>query len=236
MPNTSIGKRMINNYESRVQHQLTRRIPVIIRVDGRAFHTLTRQCKKPFDQDFSNIMTATALYLCENIQGTKCAYKQSDEISILVTDFNRLTSDAWFDYNIQKLASISAGLASSVFTIHWNETFDEQRVITFDARSFNIPEKEVYNYFVWRQRDWNRNSLQMLARSVYCHKQLQNKNQADMHEMLYEKDINWASLDPEWKNGIFIHKQLDGQWIFEPAPTFEKERYSINDLLIPEES
>ena len=235
MPSTNLGKRIIKNYESRSQYYLTRRTPVIIRVDGRAFHTLTRKCRRPYDETFSNLMGMTAIHLCENIQGAKCAYKQSDEISILIMDFNRLSSDAWFNYNIQKVASISAGLASSFFTQQWNKQYDDDILSTFDSRAFNIPKEEVCNYFIWRQRDWNRNSLQMLARSVYSHKQLQKKSNADMHEMLYKKDINWAKLDSDWKNGVFILKDEE-QWISKPAPEFGKYRWTINDLLIPEES
>jgi len=235
MPKTDLGKRLIKNYESRSQYYLTRRTPVILRLDGRAFHTLTRKCIKPFDNILSDLMTATAIHLCENIQGAKCAYKQSDEISILLSDFNKLVSDAWFNYNIQKLTSISAGLASSFFTQHWNKQFHDNLLPTFDSRAFNIPKEEVCNYFIWRQRDWNRNSLQMLARSVYSHKQLHKKNHADMHEMLCEKNINWAKLKLEWKNGVFILGD-EGQWVSGPAPEFEKYRWTINDLLVPEES
>ena len=91
-------KRMKENYENRSKIFLTRRTPVIIRLDGKAFHTYTRGLDKPFDSGLINDMQDTAIYLCQNIQGAKCAYVQSDEISILVTDFDDINTQAWFDY------------------------------------------------------------------------------------------------------------------------------------------
>ena len=184
MDKDSIGNRMKANYEDRYRFSLTRRTPVIMRLDGRAFHTLTRRMDKPFDEMFSDFMNKTAMFLCSEIQGAKCAYVQSDEISILITDFDTLTTDAWFDYNIQKMTSVSAGLASAYFT---NRFFDgharDADIAIFDSRVFNIPKEEVCNYFIWRQLDWMRNSVQMLAQAHFSHKQLQGKNQQAMHEM-----------------------------------------------------
>jgi tRNA(His) guanylyltransferase len=160
MHNDTLGTRMKDNYENRFRYQLTRRIPVIIRVDGRAFHTLTQGCE-PFDLKFSKAMTDTAIYLCNEIQGVKCVYKQSDEISLLLVDYDLITTQAWFDYNLQKIVSISAALASVKFT----ELFG--KFATFDSRAFNIPIDEVCNYFIWRQKDWLRNSIEMLAQSHF---------------------------------------------------------------------
>jgi tRNA(His) 5'-end guanylyltransferase len=198
----SLGDRMKNNYEKRARTFLTRRTPVIMRLDGKAFHTLTRSCDKPFDSNFSYSMNTTAMELVREIQGAKVAYIQSDEISILITDFDRLTTDAWFDYNVQKMTSISAGIASVTFS----ESFG--KIGLFDSRVFNIPKEEVANYFVWRQNDWVRNSLSMLAQAHFSHRQLHKQSQADMHEMLHTKGINWAKLIPRLKNGTFITKNL----------------------------
>lgn len=207
MQKDSIGNRMKDNYEDRYRIKLSRRVPVIIRLDGKAFHTLTRHCDKPFDASFQATMEFTAGYLCREIQGAQCAYVQSDEISILLTDFARLNTDAWFDYNLQKIVSISAGMASAFFSAHY--LYDGQIAI-FDCRAFNIPKEEVTNYFIWRQQDWTRNSLQMLAQSHFSHKQLQRKNSADLHEMLHGIDVNWADLDPVWKNGVYLRKKPEG--------------------------
>ena len=195
MKKDAIGNRMKENYENPYRIKLTRRTPVIIRLDGKAFHTLTKKCEKPFDTEFYTAMYHTMLHLCKEIQGVRCGYMQSDEISLLLVDFDTIRTEAWFDYNLQKIVSVSAGIASSIFTLLY-----DQRGI-FDSRAFNIPVDEVKNYFIWRQKDWIRNSIQMLSQAYYSHKELHGKNQADMHEMLHEKGVNWADLDPKWKNG-----------------------------------
>lgn len=230
MNKDSIGNRMKTNYEHRQRFYLTRRTPVIIRLDGKAFHTLTRHCEKPFDDHFTQSMDQTAFYLCKNIQGAKVAYVQSDEISILLTDFDKLTTEAWFDYNLQKVTSISAAMAS----VYFSSIFSCTHMALFDSRAFNIPKEEVSNYFVWRQQDWVRNSLQMLAQSHFSHKQLHNKNQADMHEMLHEKGINWAGLPNRYKNGCFLF-QVVGQWIKLKNYIVTQDRTKIENLLIPNE-
>ena len=204
---TSIGNRMKENYEDRYRFKLTRRMPVIIRLDGKSFHTLTRRCIKPFDDILGNTMVHVMLMLLGEIQGAKCGYQQSDEISILLTDFDTLQTDAWFDYNVQKIASVSAGYASAWFTSHW---CNDGNIAVFDSRVFNIPKEEVCNYFVWRQKDWIRNSVQMLAQAHFSPKQLHGKKQADMHEMLHGVGVNWAKLEPRWKNGVFKYKNERG--------------------------
>jgi len=231
MKKDSIGNRMKDNYESRYRIKLTRRMPVILRLDGKAFHTLTRKCEKPFDKLFQVTMQHTATELCSQIQGAKCAYIQSDEISILLTDFDRLTSEAWFDYNLQKLVSVSAGIASACFSHHWYQ--DDYAV--FDSRAFNMPKEEVCNYFIWRQQDWIRNSIQMLSQAHYSHKQLHKKNTQDMHEMLHEKGVNWANLAPVWKNGMFLFALNGEGWKTNPDIIFTKERQVLEQYMEPTE-
>ena len=161
MNKDSLGDRMKHNYENVSRTYLTRRTPVIMRLDGKAFHTLTRNCVKPFDIDLQDAMKATAIELCLEIQGAKIAYTQSDEISILLTDYDNLKTSPWFDYNIQKMCSIASAMASVKFSSVWGSTG------LFDCRVFNIPKDEVMNYFVWRQKDWLRNSLSMLAQANF---------------------------------------------------------------------
>lgn len=194
----SLGDRIKHNYENRNRSYLTRRTPVIMRLDGKAFHTLTRSCTKPFDIEFSSAMVYTAHKLLKEIQGAKCAYTQSDEISILITDYETLETEAWFDYNVQKITSVAAAVASLAFS----DAYKKEGI--FDCRVFNIPKEEVCNYFIWRQKDWIRNSIQMLARKHFSHKELHNKKIKDIHDMLYTKNINWADLEDRWKNGIHI--------------------------------
>jgi tRNA(His) guanylyltransferase len=222
----SIGNRMKENYENRYRIKLTRRMPVIMRLDGKAFHTLTRGMERPYSKCFRDMMVSTALELLKEIQGSKCAYVQSDEISILIIDFDKLTTDAWFDYNIQKMVSVSAGIASATFTRYID------KIGIFDSRVFNIPKEEVCNYFIWRQQDWVRNSIQMLAQHYFSAKELHGKNQPAMHEMLYTKNVNWADQHPRWKNGTFLNV-MDGGILVDETIIFTQNRDVIENYLIP---
>ena len=237
MSNDVIGGRLKENYELRQRYFLLRRVPVIMRLDGNAFHTVTRNFNKPFDENFSQMMINTAKFLCSKIQGAKCAYTQSDEISILITDFDRLATDAWFNYEISNMESISAGMASAYFSLESAVGSAREGILNyvrvFDSRARNYPKEEVCNYFHWRQLDWIRNSLLMYTGSFYSHKEMQNKKQNDMHEMLHDKGVNWADLSPKWKNGTFIRKE-EGVWA-DSNPRFNLGRYIIDDFLIPEE-
>lgn len=220
--NLSMGDRFKNYYENCYKTYLPRRMPLIIRLDGKAFHTLTRNCEKLFDKNIINLMDETAKYLCENIQGAQLAYVQSDEISILVHNYKRLTSSAWFDNELQKIVSVSASLATSKFNYHqianklkqWNEEDrdmdldKELKLAHFDSRAFVLPENEVCNYFLWRQKDWERNSIQMLARSLYSHKELQGKKHTDLQEMCFQKGHNWNDLEISLKRGRCIVKEI----------------------------
>lgn len=111
----SLGDRM-KGYENIARNYLTRRIPTIIRVDGKAFHTFTRGMEKPFDRILMTTMQNTMKYLCENIQGCVFGYTQSDEITLVLTDYATITTDAWFGYNIQKMCSVSASMATLAFS------------------------------------------------------------------------------------------------------------------------
>lgn len=121
----SLGDRMKEFYENRAKVYLTRRTPVIIRLDGKAFHSFTKGFKKPYDEIFHNTMNETMKYLCENIQGCKIGYTQSDEITLLLTDYDTLTTDAWFNYGMQKMCSIAASMATMVFNRYFDEQVDE---------------------------------------------------------------------------------------------------------------
>lgn len=213
-------QRMKSNYETRSRTYLTRRTPVVIRLDGKAFHTYTKGLKKPFDEGLIEDMADTAVFLCSQIQGAKCAYVQSDEISILLTDFDKLTSEAWFDYQVQKITSVSASLATAKFNQLRliREDFDSigdissQTLAYFDSRTFNIPKEEVTNYFLARQKDAVKNSISMLAQSLYSHNELFKKNSNEMQEMCFQKGQNWNDLPFNQKRGSFVVKNtyVDG--------------------------
>ncbi len=224
----SLGDRMKSYYEDRFRTKLTRRIPVIMRLDGKAFHTLLKTFSA-YDDTFYNCMRDTTLRLLSEIQGVKGAYIQSDEISILITDYDTLATEAWFDYNIQKMCSVSASFASVTFTTKWF-SYGYVDVGIFDCRVFNLPKEEVCNYFIWRQQDWIKNSVQMLARTVFSHKQLHEKSCASMLNMLEEKGLFWDKLESKWKNGTFIRK-IGGNWLPSTVIQFTKNREEIENLL-----
>ena len=240
-----IMKRMKDKYENRAKHKLTCGIPVIIRLDGKAFHTYTRGLDKPFDEGLIQDMQNTAIELCKQIQGAKCAYTQSDEISILVTDYDTIDTMAWFDYDLQKIVSITASIATSKFNLlridrlagNWvnSKCYDqlyttdyklsityvdwlEFKLAHFDSRAFNIPTSDVANYFLARQRDAVKNSIQMLAQSLYSHKELDCKNQSDLQEMCFQKGHNWNDLSCYKKRGSWIVKGENGWHLAEETP------------------
>lgn len=213
-----LSTRMKEFYESRTKQFLPRRTYTIIRIDGKAFHTYTRDLKKPFDIDFIDAMNITAQILCHQIQGAKLAYVQSDEISILLTDFDRLHTHAWFDGNVQKICSVSASIATAAFNqvrlaqqyFNHDKGSDAflQNLAHFDSRVFTIPsETEVYNYFLWRFQDCVRNSVSSAAQAEFSHKQLHGKNTIGMKIMLKDIDKPWDDLPEGFKNCRLIVKE-----------------------------
>ena len=217
-----LGDRIKGFYEDRTRFLLPRRTYTILRIDGKAFHTYTRDLKQPFDDGLIEDMDATACYLCKNIQGSKFAFVQSDEISILMTDFDIIGTDAWFDGNIQKIVSVAAGLATAEFNRlrllrgcnNNGGDIDESalknmKFATFDARVFTIPANyEVENYMIWRQKDATRNSISSVARSLYSQKEVDGKNSDQKQEMIFQKGINWNDYPPMFKRGRFIQKEI----------------------------
>lgn len=247
----NLGKRMKEQYEHRTRYFLPRRTYTIIRVDGKAFHTFTKGFDKPFDTDLMEVMDETALALCQDIQGAQFAYVQSDEISVLLTDFKKPTSCAWFDGNIQKIASISASIATANFNngmyLNENKLLNMDQKAFFDSRVYTIPDPiEVENYFIWRQQDASRNSVQMAARSVYSHKECENKNVSELQDMLHKKGINWNDYSYRKKRGGLIAKrEIDiredktvWSWANFETPIFTQEREVLRGLIprIGEES
>jgi tRNA(His) 5'-end guanylyltransferase len=232
----SLGDRMKENYENRSKTFLVRRMPVIVRLDGKSFHTFTKGFKRPYDEIFHKAMNNTLKYLCENIQGCKLGYTQSDEITLVLTDYDTLTSDAFFDYNVQKVCSVTASMATLKFNQYFrtacNEFFAGKTIddgignyhstmmcakdkgAMFDSRCFNIPKEEVTNCFIWRQQDATRNAIQMLGQTHFTHKELQNKSCNDIQDMLMlQKGINFNDMPTEFKRGVCcIKKDIEELW------------------------
>ncbi len=192
----------------------------------RAGHSFTRGFERPFDEVFIKSMQDTAKYLCKNIQNCKLSYQQSDEITLLLVDYDKLNTDCFFDYRVDKLCSIAASMATMAFNKYfydnvfvYNATatvdlsdkkypFKEvyskavDKGAMFDARCFNIPKEEVTNLVYWRQLDASRNSIQMVGQANFSHKELQNKSCNDIQDMLMtQKGINWNDLPTYQKRG-----------------------------------
>ncbi len=220
MINDSLGDRM-KAYEAVSKTRLVNRMPVIIRLDGKAFHTFTRGFRKPFDELLNKTMQETMKYLCENIQGCVLGYTQSDEITLVLVDYTKLETSAWFDNEVQKMASISAAMATFAFNKYFNDFYLEQlaekgesdeydlvydkarrKGALFDSRVFNVPKEDVTNCVYWRQKDAERNSVNSLAQSLFSHKSLQGLNLKDtIAKIETEKGIIWGELPTTQKRG-----------------------------------
>lgn len=250
MDRSDLGDRM-KGYENVSRNYLTRRMPVIIRLDGKSFHTFTRGMKRPFDEVLTKTMQDTMKYLCENIQGCVLGYTQSDEISLVLVDYKQLNSSAWFDNNIQKMVSISASLATMSFNncFHINagnyyssNDFDFDKIYQsvyysktgkalFDSRAFNVPKEDVCNCLIWRQQDAVRNSIQSVGQANFSQKELHNKSCNMIQDMLMtEKNINWNDIPTHLKRGSCCIKiEHDDtnrtEWIVDKEiPTFTQDR------------
>lgn len=235
MDRSDLAERM-KGYEKRNRYYLQRRMPVILRLDMRAGHSFTKGFKRPFDEVFIKSMQNTAKYLCENIQNCKLSYQQSDEITLLLVDYDKLNTDCFFDYRVDKLCSITASMATMAFNnifskyvkefdleLAYNDNgidTEENRKLweiykkainkgaMFDARCFNIPKEEVTNLVYWRQLDASRNSIQMVGQANFSHKELQNRSCNDIQDMLMtQKGINWNDLPTYQKRGSCCVKE-----------------------------
>lgn len=245
----NLGDRM-KNYENVTRNYLVRRTPVIIRLDGKAFHSFTKGFTKPFDSVLMSSIQDTMLYLCKHIQGCVMGYCQSDEISLLLVDYQDIDTCAWFDNNILKLVSVSASMATLFFNCYFKQNNEAEKYILnedeeekninskrilrydtamFDSRAFNIPKEEVCNYFIWRQNDATRNSIQMVGQSKFSHRQLQGVNTSKIQEMLFQEyGINWSKdFSASEKRGSCCIKE-NGVWKVDyDIPIFSQDRNYI---------
>jgi tRNA(His) 5'-end guanylyltransferase len=227
MDRSDLAKRM-KDYESISKTKLMKRCPVICRIDGKAHHSFTRGFKRPFDEIYIKSMQETAKYLCENIQGVVLSYQQSDEITIVLVDYEKLNTSPYFDYEVQKLCSIIASMATMAFNEAFQRIYanlymganEEDKIILyntygkkcfkamFDCRVFNIPKEEVTNCIYWRQLDASRNSVQMVGQANFSHKELQNKSCNKIQDILMtQKGINWNDLPTYQKRGSCCIKE-----------------------------
>lgn len=246
-----LGVRM-KDYEATSKTRLLKGMPVIVRVDGKAFHTYTKDCERPFDEELAQAFWYATKETCKEFAGVKIAYHQSDEVSFLLMNYNKVTTQPPYNNEVQKLTSLFA----SKFTLHFNYFMWQRghwnRKAEFDARVWNLPEHEVCNYFIWRSVfDAQRNSVSMLAQANFSHKSLQNLSTKKLQEkLILEKGIDWNSL-PVWqKRGVAIIKKQEPKtvtyngetkavirnvWdVDHEMPIFTQDRNYIEQYVYPE--
>ena len=236
MDRSDLANRMKEFYETIPKTRLMRRCPVVVRLDMRTGHTFCRGFERPFDEIFIKSMQETAKYMCENVQGCVLSYQQSDEISLILVDYKKFNSSAFFDYEVQKVCSITASMATMAFNkyfekrvdkaydYYWNawncsekkeeKLFDSyyksiEKGAMFDSRCFNIPKEEITNYIYWRQLDASRNSIQMVGQANFSHKELHKKTTNQIQDMLItQKGINWNDFPAYQKRGSCCIKEI----------------------------
>lgn len=203
-----LNKRM-KQYEKSSRHTLPYRMPVIVRVDGRSFHSFTNLLDDPFCNDLADTMGYSAKKLAQDVSGAVFAYTQSDEINLLITPYTSLNFEPYFGNRVQKLTSTTASCVTAVFNQKWERLRpDYDNLAQFDARTFILPKEEVCNYFIWRQKDAKRNSIQTLGRKYFSHSEMQGLSNDEVQEKLWqEKNVNWADLSDRFKNGQAVYQQ-----------------------------
>jgi len=255
--NMSLGDRM-KSYEESTRYVLPLRTYTLIRVDGRSFKNFTKKFKRPFDDNFVNMMNQTAIALCEEVQGSKIGFVQSDEITVVMTDFDEINTSRWFDGVIQKICSNSASIATEKFNREFYSylikkyvsDLEPQSVMDypirqkdvlkllqtegakFDARVFTIPSPtDVINNLIWRQQDATRNSISAAAQSVYSHSQLNGKSGSEKQEMMFQRGINWNDYDDGVKRGRVIVRGEDGKWKVENPAIFNQDWEYLKNII-----
>lgn len=232
MSKKSLGDRM-KSYEQVCAPRLMIKTPVIVRIDGRAFHTYCKPLESPWDQRMIDAMTFATIKLLEDIGGNAVfAYLQSDECNIFLIDDATYETQPWFDNKLEKISSIMA----SIFTVFFNQKMLEldgpKRPAFFDSRVFNVPYHEVNNYFIWRQQDSIRNSIYSWARTKFSYNQLHSKNKKEMLWMMRGADASWEDCVPAHrKYGWAVHRRATEFTI----PKGSKEGEVISRLMFRED-
>lgn len=214
--NDDLGKRMKEFYEQVPKTRLVRRTPVAIRIDGKAFHTFTKGFQKPFDRILMHTMQQTMEYLCKNIQGCVFGYTQSDEITLILVDYQSLTTAAWFDYEVQKLCSVSASMATMVFNNFFSQNLQREILehkVGFVPQSMD-EQKEITKYHDTLRRAKERGAL-FDARCFNIPKE-------EVTNLVY-----WRQLDAT-RNSI----QMVGHANFSDRELHGKSCNDIQDMLI----
>lgn len=209
----ALGDRMKLFERLETEHRLIPNLPIYVRLDGRGFSNFTRKMKRPYDSKMSTLMLETTKYLVSEFQAN-IGYVQSDEISLVIT--NNYENPCIFEGKVQKLVSTLAASASAFFISKFQEVFGKpyteysKRIPTFDCRIFNLPsESEAANAILWRYLDAKKNSVQMLAQSLFSHKELQGLHTSKLlDKMLVEKNVDWNTYPEYFKTGSFAQRTL----------------------------
>ena len=250
MKKDNLGDRM-KTFEAVPNIRLMRRCPVVVRWDMCHGHTFTKGFDRPFDKIYMQTMQMTMEALCKDIQGCVFGYTQSDEITLILVDYQTFETSAWFDNRLEKICSVGASKASRYFNKFFidnvglamtdpvNKDVDFSKYIKrfftadFDCRAFNVPKEDVCNCVIWRQKDAERNSVQMLAQSMYSHKELMGISCKQLqNKMFTEKDVNWNDLPTPCKRGTACKKNEEGKWYIDyDMPILTENRAYIEDLI-----
>jgi len=233
----------MKKYEDVNRYYLPSKQPVIIRVDGKAFHSYTKQswCERPFSDILVKTFQQTTIAVCEQLMNCCIAYHQSDEVTFFLKDYERIEQQQLFAGNIQKISSTIASKFTAYFNKYMienllaaNKDISKLKLAEFDARCYTVPLHEVINCFIWRQRDAMKNSVSQYADSFFSSKQLHKKNTEDKKQLI--RDTNkgdWDSLPLYIQRGTFF-KKIDLELPLDTLSEQNLQYYIDNNLEIPD--
>lgn len=226
----SLTDRM-KGYEDAYRYYFTKRTPLVIRLDGKSFSNWTRSLDRPFDMRLSKWMQETVKYAMQEVQTCAFAYSNSDEISLFLRDWDKLNTDAWFGGNLQKIVSVTSSIVTAKFNDVVKTNMSNAKLAHFDARAYILPKDEVVNYFIYRQHEGIRNSVQMLAQSLFSAKDIRGINNATLKQMIIDQypDQSWDNLDPVFRYGFALRKDEDE--VTTNIPLFKDDRQYIEELV-----
>jgi tRNA(His) 5'-end guanylyltransferase len=208
MNKVSLGDRMKLYEDHETSRTFIPLLPIIVRLDGKSFHSFTRGLQRPYDERMSQLMKEVTKQLV-TFSSAKIGYTQSDEITLVLYSDN-LDSQVFFDGSVFKTISILASFASATFNKFMPEYLPEKEkeIPLFDCRAWNVPSKdEAVNCLIWRELDATKNSISMAAQSYFPHKQLIGKTGSDKQEMLFSVGINWNDYPAFFKRGVYIQRR-----------------------------
>lgn len=245
----NLGDRM-KTYENATRYILPHRTYTLLRLDGKSFHTYTKYSQKPFDQALINVFQETTKYLCQNISGAFLGYCQSDEITIALSDFKQKETQAFFDNNLQKIASVASSMCTARFNLLRNIEYLTKSDISkidihgaiadlinisqgnFDCRVWTLTDPwEVFNTFYWRELDCMKNAVSTAAQSKFSPKQLSKQNTSDKIKMLAEVGIKYSEYPSEYRRGAIIHKINETWEIDKNIPKFNEDQKYIQQSI-----